>query len=277
MRTRQGGKACAGLALLLATAAAVGARSGAAAAAAAVHMHTVPVRRVFATVSTANGTSPPFPCDAPPGFPGPALVFHPVGNPGATVVRNGAGLCQVAGMMRPGEYVVRTSIALGLASGIGASSAGSSDTRAGGVGGAAGAGAGDATTAGTADVVIKAIDLVRPVSNLGNQSLPFMATLWSSANLLDGDHVEGLWQPSDLSSPGSSPSGANNSAWSNSEAACEPSRPAGPVATDTDGFAQGNPTGGREGGAGVVLASGCGLATRSLEARTLNFFRCVHP
>lgn len=96
------------------------------------------------------------------------------------------------------------------------------------------------------DVVVKAIDLARPVANLGGESLPFMATSWKRSGTasaqLDGDAVASLWRPSNLASP-----------------------PPGEGCPGTANITTGSGT--------AVLVVGCGLVTRSLEARTLNVFR----
>ena len=94
------------------------------------------------------------------------------------------------------------------------------------------------------DVVVKAIDLARPVANLGGESLPFMTASWKRSGpasaQLDGDAVAALWRPSNFASP-------------------PPGEECSTNVTTGDGTA--------------VLAVGCGLVTRSLEARTLNVFR----
>lgn len=96
------------------------------------------------------------------------------------------------------------------------------------------------------DVVVKAIDLAHPVANLGGESLPFMSASWKRSGTvsaqLDGDAVASLWRSSNLASP-----------------------PPGEGCPETTNITTGNGT--------AVLVVGCGLVTRSLEARTLNVFR----
>ena len=89
------------------------------------------------------------------------------------------------------------------------------------------------------DVVVKAIDLAHPVVNLGGESLPFMSASWRREEL-DGDAVQALFRPSNLAS------------------------------TPADGCAGTDIT---TGNGTASLAVGCGLVTRSLEARTINVFR----
>jgi hypothetical protein len=149
-------------------------------------------RRVFATISTQNATSPPFACVA-----AARLQFAPLGAAGGAALRHLSGArCQVTGASTAGEYVV------------------------------AGGGGGPQT-------VIKALDLVRPVANLGGQQI--FSDSWRSPSLADADAVAAAWVLE---------GGASCSA-----AAAE------------------------AGGGRLQLGAGCAVVGVPHEARTFSFFR----
>lgn len=137
------------------------------------------VRWVFATVSTASGTSPKFACNGTCTLPFVAkhgknmmntrsvhnanLTYMPLG--ANAVLQTKFGVCWVTGISRPGEYIVQVCQGSGLV-----------------------------------DTVIKGIDLRRPVENLGAQSPNWMATSWTAKSTFDGDSVANMWQASNLDS-----------------------------------------------------------------------------
>jgi hypothetical protein len=85
------------------------------------------------------------------------------------------------------------------------------------------------------DVVLKAIDLTLPVTNFGG-AIIFNET-WQSVDPFDSNQLSGVWKKA-------------------TQAGCHPT-----LLVAAEGT--------------VRIAAGCGLTTRSMEARTFNFFR--HP
>jgi hypothetical protein len=156
-------------------------------------------RVVWATISTQNGTSPPFPCDVSVA----SLVYAPVALPaGATRLISSVGQCWLTGATAVGEYVVRPANTTGL-------------------------------------VVVKAINLTQPVTNLGGAVV--FAESWRDPHVIDGDSHSDMW------------------------------------AQEGSGCHRGGGRGGAPAAAGgrLQLGPACGVTTVPHEARTFNFFR--HP
>ena len=113
--------------------------------------------RLLATISTQNGTSPAFDCSAAAA----GLDFRPLAATHAAVRSLGGGKCQLTGASAVGEYVMTT----------------------------------DYSHWGTARRIVKAIDLARPVRNLGGSTI--FAESWAAEFAgVDGDSESNVWQSS---------------------------------------------------------------------------------
>ena len=118
--------------------------------------------RLLATISTQNGTSPAFDCSAAAA----GLAFRPLAATHAAVRSLGGGKCQLTGASAVGEYLITT----------------------------------DYSRWGTARRIVKAIDLARPVRNLGGST--FFAESWARREPVgilsgvDGDSELNVWESS---------------------------------------------------------------------------------
>lgn len=106
---------------------------------------------------------------------------------------------------------------------------------------------GEYVVASTEMIVVKGLDLERPVANLGGRVI--FTESWTAPSIADGDAAADQWDAVNLASGG----GLNN---------CTAAE------NNNDGLSQ------RAGGS-MMLASGCGVRGKPHAARTLNFFR--HP
>ena len=120
-------------------------------------------RSIFATVSTLNGTSPPFLCDAATA----TLVYRPLAASAASArlhSAGGGGHCWLAGAGAVGEYVLSPGEGRGK------------------------------------QLVVKAIDLGEPVRNLGGATV--FTESWASQRLQDGDTAADTWHTVNTSDHG---------------------------------------------------------------------------